>query len=397
MPKVRSIGNLNRDTKTGLYYRILDLGHRPNGNRWRVRVTAKNKQRLNVKVKAKVEELENDTYSPGDMPTLNVWWEYWCDHIAFHRVKPNVLRNYRGYGRNHIRHIGKNKLDQLTPDHVRYLHKKMHNEGLSDRMVQAVHNTLSKCLKDAVVEGKIPTNPCDRMDRPKANSKERESFTRDEVKAIITTAQGDGHMLYARWLMALLLGARQSECLGLEWERVDLDAGLLDLSWQVQRIPWMHGENCGCPPQVKGARCPIKRPAAPSGYEHRPCYMGKWFVRPKTKSSQRLLPIPAPLLAELMVLHERSMGEGLVFHDDRFRPVDNSDDDLAWANLCERAGVRPLVLHSARHTMVSLLLDAGVDAETIRQIAGHSTVLSTRGYMHVSTDAARAALDRLGE
>ncbi|EEI77690.1 hypothetical protein HMPREF0308_2035, partial [Corynebacterium striatum ATCC 6940] len=146
MPKVRSIGNLNRDTKTGLYYRVLDLGHRPNGNRWRVRVTAKSKQRLNAKVKAKVEELENDTYSPGDMPTLNVWWEYWCDHIAFHRVKPNVLRNYRGYGRNHIRHIGKNKLDQLTPDHVRYLHKKMHNEGLSDRMVQAVHNTLSKCL-----------------------------------------------------------------------------------------------------------------------------------------------------------------------------------------------------------------------------------------------------------
>ncbi len=46
---------------------------------------------------------------------------------------------------------------------------------------------------------------------------------------------------------------------------------------------------------------------------------------------------------------------------------------------------------------VKVATEGAVDAETIRQIAGHSTVLSTRGYMHVSTDAARAALDRLGE
>lgn len=395
MPQVRNISDLYQDPKTGYYYKVLDLGHRPNGNRWRLKVTATSKQRLNAKVKAKVAELEAGTYTAGTTPTLDQWWEYWCDNIAFHRVKPNVLRNYRSYGRNHIRHIGKNRIDALTPDHVRYLHKEMHDEGLSDRMIQAVHNTLSKCLKDAVMEGKISANPCDRMDRPKANSEEREPFTLAEARALVTIIDGESPMWRARWLMALLLGARQAECLGLEWDRIDLDAGIIDVSWQLQRIPWAHGQDCGCPEGVKPARCPSKVPAVPAGFEYRPCYMGTWLVRPKTKSSMRVLPIPPKLLGALRQWGMEDGMEGLVFHDWKGRPIDPSDDGLAWKRLCTHAGVRPFVLHSARHTTASLLLDAGVDHEVIRQITGHSSVLSARTYLHVSTDAARHALEQM--
>lgn len=46
--------------------------------------------------------------------------------------------------------------------------------------------------------------------------------------------------------------------------------------------------------------------------------------------------------------------------------------------------------------MVTLLLEAGVSPEVIRQLAGHSTILSTRNYMHLGQDAARQALSVLG-
>lgn len=31
---------------------------------------------------------------------------------------------------------------------------------------------------------------------------------------------------------------RQAECLGLTWDAVDLDNGTLDVSWQLQALPW---------------------------------------------------------------------------------------------------------------------------------------------------------------
>jgi len=396
MPPVRNICNIHHDEKRGLYHRTLDLGYRPNGKRWRVKVTAKTKQRLARKVKDKVAQLEDDTYLPGTVPTLNQWWKYWCDNIAFERIKPGPLRNYRGYGKNHIVAIGENRLDAITPDHIRHLHMTMRRKGISSRTIRAVHNTLSVCLKDAVYEGKIAHNPCDRTPPPKSTSKTREAFTRDELHAIIATSRGQSAMMQARWIMALTLGARQSECLGLEWDRVDLDMGTIDLSWQLQRIPWMHGDQCGCEKHIKPTACPYRKPAVPAGVPIRPCYEGLWLTSPKTDSSRRLLPMPTVLRDAFTALRAEVDDAGLVFHDDKGRPITAHKDDDAWHQLCEHAGVRPLVLHSARHTMVSLLLESGVDPEVIRQIAGHSTILSTRNYMHVSTGAARKALEELG-
>ncbi len=47
--------------------------------------------------------------------------------------------------------------------------------------------------------------------------------------------------------------------------------------------------------------------------------------------------------------------------------------------------------------MVTILLELGVDSEVIRQIAGHSSVLATRNYMHVSTGQARDAMGLLSK
>lgn len=396
MPPVRNIGNMHHDEKRGLYHRTLDLGYRPNGKRWRVKVTAKTKQRLARKVKDKVAQLEDDTYLPGTVPTLNQWWKYWCDNIVFQRNGAGTARNYRGYGKNHITAIGENRLDAITPDHIRYMMQIMSRKGLSVRTVEAVFNTLSVCLKDAVYEEKLSSNPCGKMPKPKATSKTREAFTEQEFHAIIATSRGQSAMMQARWIMALTTGARQAECLGLEWDRVDLDMGTIDISWQIQRIPWMHGDQCGCEKHIKATACSYRKPAVPPGVPIRPCYGGKWFTRPKTDAGRRLLPMPKVLRDAFVALRAESESTGLVFHDDKGHPIDPREDGEAWHQLCEHAGVRPLTLHSARHTMVSLLLESGVDPEVIRQIAGHSTILSTRNYMHVSTGAARKALEELG-
>jgi integrase len=53
------------------------------------------------------------------------------------------------------------------------------------------------------------------------------------------------------------------------------------------------------------------------------------------------------------------------------------------------------VLHSLRHTMLTRLGEAGVDAFTIMRIAGHSSIMMSQRYVHPSSEALGRAIERL--
>lgn len=390
-----AIGNIYRKKSTGYWAFTVDAGVTPDGKRRRKEFTAKRKDKLVEKRRTIARQVATGTYITGTTPTVGQWWTHWCEQIASQRVRPNVLSNYRSYGRRHvIPTLGARKLDALTTDDVRYLHQTMRDGGASTRTVEAVHNTLRKVLDDAVREDKVAVNVCDKMDKPKAVSREREALSAAEVRALIATIQGEPTMWRARWLMALQTGPRQGECLGLEWPRVHLIPGeeAFDLSWQLQRVPWRHGRDCVCKHEVSAARCPVREPDAAEDFELRPAYKGLWLQRPKTAASIRVTPMTVATAQAMRDWRDESGGAGLVFVDGKGRPITSRDDNRAWHELCARAGVRDVDLHSARHTMVSLMLESGVDPEIIRQIVGHSSLVSTRHYLHVSQDAARAAL-----
>nr|WP_280141508.1 tyrosine-type recombinase/integrase [Gordonia westfalica] len=76
------------------------------------------------------------------------------------------------------------------------------------------------------------------------------------------------------------------------------------------------------------------------------------------------------------------------------------DDTLAWKQLCVQAAVVGKVedapdQHAARHTVATLLQEAGVEEATRMAILGHTTTTSHRQYAHTSTDLTRAALGQL--
>lgn len=53
------------------------------------------------------------------------------------------------------------------------------------------------------------------------------------------------------------------------------------------------------------------------------------------------------------------------------------------------------VLHSLRHTMLTRLGEAGVDAFTIMKIAGHRSITISQRYVHPSTQAMENAIAKL--
>lgn len=76
-------------------------------------------------------------------------------------------------------------------------------------------------------------------------------------------------------------------------------------------------------------------------------------------------------------------------------------DRAEWYALQDAAGIskpggKPYVLHEARNTTATLLLAANVDPQIITSILGHSSIVTSRGYMTVGSEMKRDALAAVG-
>ncbi|HYO19016.1 MAG TPA: tyrosine-type recombinase/integrase, partial [Dermatophilaceae bacterium] len=155
---------------------------------------------------------------------------------------------------------------------------------------------------------------------------------------------------HARWVVALGLGARQSEVLGMRWDDLDLDEGVWHVRGQLRRRPWRHG-------------CPVDDPC---GLEPHHCprrEAGGVYLKATTKTTagDRLVPLPAFVIEALQDHRVLQQGQqdaasdlwnptipGLVFTTPLGTPVDHRNDYRRWKSLLATAGARDIRLHDAR-------------------------------------------------
>lgn len=371
----------------------VELGWSAKGTRKRAVVTSLSKAEALRKFRAKKAEVAAHGGAGDRQLSTGRWLAAWLEDIAAPRVKPRTIGSYRSIVNRHlIPRIGKRPLASLEQRHVRELYRALERDGLSSSYVLKVHRVLKKALTDAIREDLLTRNVCDRVDAPLARPNQRPALTADQARHLLASCATPAEA--ARWGSALLLGARQGECLGLEWPR--MTRGRVDLSWQLQRLTWRHG--CRRPCGARPARCPARALDVPGSFEHRPQHATLTLTRPKSRAGQRVIPLPAQMEALFALAHADAGNPttGLVFTRQDGTPVDPRTDSLAWHAMLARCGLPDVPLHSARHTTATLLLELGVDPEVIRQIMGHSTVLTTQGYQHVSQPLELKAMEALG-
>jgi integrase len=325
---------------------------------------------------------------------VGAWLDNWVDNILPARdLKPSTLYMYRSAVRLYLKpQLGKKRLAKLTPQDIRTMHKAV-AEKAGGRSAQKADQVLRLAIKAAVREGVISYNVMDRVDKPTHRAKAATSFdSRSAAHIIATAVEIQGVMWGARWATGFLTGARESEVLGLEWDRVDLDRGLIDISWQLNRQQKVHGcgGKCG---YARPSYCPKAKWEFPPGLEWRPCSGTLVWTRPKTRAGQRLIPL-VPALVEILKQLDRDNRHGLVFHTGG-RPIDQERDQKAWKELLVAAKVPHAPQHTIRHSTATLLLEAGVDSHVVQSVIGHSDIVTTRGYQHVSLDLAREAWTNL--
>lgn len=130
-------------------------------------------------------------------------------------VKDTVRqRTYEGYEHMVERHIaptlGRVKLQNLTPAHVRSLYRERLDSGLSPRTVQYAHTTLNKALSQAVRDGLIPRNAAASVKAPRTRREEIRPLSREQVCALFEAASD--HRLEALYILASQPGSGKASC-----------------------------------------------------------------------------------------------------------------------------------------------------------------------------------------
>lgn len=379
----------------GYWIGSIDIAPGPDGRRRRKVVSGRTQAIALEKLRAVRRDVERYGSVPTASSTLTDYLEHWLTDVCAPRVKPRTLDGYRDKVRLIDQAIGKVRLDKLTPAHVRQMHRHA-ADGRSSTTALHCHRVLRLALEDARREGTVLRNVADLVDAPAKAFVEPNVLTSAEAKKVLATAAGDP--LAARWAFGLLYGVRQGEALGLLWESIDVDAGTIDLAWQLQRLTWRHG--CGDRPckRKRGADCPKRNLGIPAGVEVRPVE-GAWVLTRPKRGKRRVVPLIPVMAAALATRAGVAAGQpnphGLVFARPDGKPIAPAEDNRAWHRLLAAAGVHDVRLHDARGTTATLLLEGGVDAHVIASILGHSDIVTTRGYQAVNLELARRALEAL--
>jgi integrase len=359
----------------GRWRSVVDLGYR-DGRRSRKYLSGQTRNEVATKLRRILDEHEAglEISTNGHAPTVEVWLNHWLDNIAVQKVRPSTLVGYRGYVRNRIiPTIGRHRIDKLRPEHLERFYAGLTAEGLSPATIRQVHRITSRALKVAVQRGRIRHNVATLVELPPVIQHEIEPLTAQQARAVLATARGRRNA--ARWSVALAMGLRQGEALGLTWEAIDLDAGTITVRQALQRKP--------------------------GG--------GLVMVPPKSRAGRRVIPMPAQLTEALRAQKVSQATErlaagpawidtGMVFATPFGKAVDPRNDYREWRQLLRDAGVPPARLHDARHTAATLLLTQGVPARVVMEILGHSQISLTLGtYTHVVPELARDAARRMGD
>ena len=364
-------GSIYLDT-AGRWRGYVDLGY-SGGRRRRKYVIGRTRREVAAKLRDAATARDAGTLVVTDSTqTVGDWLEFWLESIAAAKVRPSTLHAYRGYVRNRIvPALGHHRLDRLQPEHLEAFYRQSLEEGLAPATVLQMHRILSRALKVGLRRGRVARNVASLVDAPTVRRTEIVPLTATEARQVLAAASTDRNA--ARWSVALALGLRQGEALGLWWDDLDLNNATLTVRRALQRKP--------------------------GG--------GLVLVEPKSAAGRRTVVLPQPLAIALrrhrVAQHEERLAagslwtdHGFVFTTNRGTAIDPRADHRSWQALLSRAGVRPARLHDARHTAATLLLAQGVPARVAMQILGHSQISLTLGtYSHVVPELAHEAAERI--
>lgn len=314
----------------------------------------KGKQEVKRKLNELIDKVESGDLSDIHKMTVEGWLKKYLDVYCTHLAK-TTLEGYKRYINKHIIPIlGNIKLCDLKPIHIQNFYNKEREQGYSEKTILQEHRILHRAFKKAVGDGLMSRNPCDAVDAPSPEDYKPNIYTEEEFALLLDKLQG--HRMEAIILIAGMCGLRRGELLGLTWEDIDLDRGIIK----------------------------IRRNVVPTSE-------GNITKNPKTPKSAREIAIPSAIIPRLKQL--RGIGKLYTKLDGTdYHPGSVSRD---FKKFLDENGLRHIRLHDLRHFNATMMLKHGVTEREAQERLGHSNSQMTKKYQHILKEMDKESAEKL--
>ena len=375
MAKKRANGDGSiRKRKDGRWEGRYVAGHDPiTGKMISRNVLGKTQAQVKEKLRTAIENSKHLDYTQTGKYTVGQWMDEWFEAYAKVKVRPSSHQTYKGYIENHIKpNIGDIPIEKLTSLQLQKFYRLLLTEGripriesekqprgLSAKTVRNINQVISSAMDMAVRHKLILSNPTEGCELPKVEHREMKTLPAEQLGAFLREAKESG--VYELYYLDLATGLRRGELLGLKWEDVDLQNGIIHVRRQVARVD---GE-------VK--ELPLK-----------------------TKNSYRNISISQDAVAMLTEM-EAHRSSDYVFPSSTGGPISPDSVNNMLHRVLKRAGLPSIRFHDLRHTFATLALQNGVDIKTVSGMLGHfSAGFTLDTYAHVTTSAQKEAARTMG-
>lgn len=235
--------------------------------------------------------------------------------------------------------------------------------GLSAKTVRDIAVLIKTMLRYAQREYHCS---CDALTAhlPACTQKQIEVFSETEL-AVLGKALLPSKKISIAVMLALYTGLRVGEVCALRAGDIDALSGTLSVNRAAQRIT-LNGKS-------------------------------QLLVdRPKSESSERVIPLHPELLRLLQELTENMPPDAYIMTSHADRPMDPRTCQYQFTTLLKRCGIRHRGFHALRHTFATRCVETGADIKSVSTMLGHADIKTTlKLYTHPSLESKRRCIQKI--
>lgn len=364
-------------TKNGKkYFRITrTIGHKADGTSIKKEFYGTNKSDAEEKANEYLNNIKNGLVTNFDYITVAELMHTWLFTVLHNssKIKPSTFQRYESIYRNYVKDspIAGNRLINIKPIQIQNFYNSLSKKNYSHSQISTLNTVLKVFFNWCIDNDYLIKNPC-----LKVNIKGNKSdIVNNERKDVIVLSEEEIRIIkdYIKdtdfeliFLLDLATGLRQGELLALDWKHIDLINKTLTVDRNVKEVYIYDDET----------------------HKH----IETVFQIPKTKKSFRTIPLPDSIINYLLKIKNKN---GLLFSDKEGNPLKGKNVSTAWRKILKKCNIPHKKFHAIRHTYASLLLNNGIDIETVAELMGHTAISITQTYLHSFSKTKSKAVNKL--
>lgn len=352
--------NINCDGKHGDYcplnLPVRDTGEVRRCGRWLVELFDEKKRWVSVSfrdVRSRKDAMKRLMVLIGDrergklqlpkrkqIPSLKVYSQTYLE--LYKQAKGNTLAMKQRAVNALVKFLGDYPIDKITPFIIEKYRLNRKTSGIKDSSINIDVSVLSHVLTTAIKSGILDKNPCQGVRRLKVTQTKDRILSGDEIALLLGKLHGKERLIV---LVGLLTGLRLGGVLGLSWQDIDFNKGLITSSHKIGKLV--------------------------------------------------SIPMSDYLSGELLRWKENNSGDR-VFESRTLTHVVTVEYSKHFSEVFKGLGIDNFTFHNLRHTFASLLQgELGVGAVVVQGMTGHSSLGMLQKYSHTGLSNKQHAIKSL--